>query len=278
MLFLVYFVYWLSRMARGCCSSAFLMPLQTRTFQRMRARWKMFSTERPIPEFHTKVSRPITLILVPHAPRLQFHSSRLKKREVAEQFKKRVEALSQEKKTDMDLLLSKLNDKSLPVVEFADAANHITVTILHHAGEEILSIASTETKHPRSTQAGHHSSTDPAEANCQRRIQALKDQLRQASAPTPQSTLDDIAAQLRRERQNLDELRMQKRNYKFLQATGAAQSQAQDPKTPNRSMWDYLKRYKNDHVQSSLPKEVNGNASRDPCIWKLGPLSLDPLT
>jgi hypothetical protein len=32
---------------------------------------------------------------------------------------------------------------------------------------------------------------------------------------------------------------------------------AQDPKTPKRSMWDYLKRYKNDHVQSSLPKEVN---------------------
>ena len=89
--------------------------------------------------------------------------------------------------------------------------------------------------------------------------------------------LDDIAAQLRRERQNLDGLRAKKRNHKFLQATGAAQSQAQDPKTPNRSMWDYLKRYKNDHVQSPLPKEVNENASRDPRIWKLGPLSLDPL-
>jgi hypothetical protein len=42
-------------------------------------------------------------------------------------------------------------------------------------------------------------------------------------------------------------------------------------------MWDYLKRYKNDNVQSSLPKEVNENASKDPCIWKLGPLSLNPL-
>ena len=55
--------------------------------------------------------------------------------------------------------------------------------------------------------------------------------------------------------------------HKFLHATGAAQSQDQDPKTPNRSMWDYLKRYKNDHVQSSLPKEVNENASIDPHIW-----------
>jgi hypothetical protein len=42
-------------------------------------------------------------------------------------------------------------------------------------------------------------------------------------------------------------------------------------------MWDYLKRYKNGHVQSSLPKEVNENASSDPRIWKLGPLTLNPL-
>ena len=79
-----------------------------------------------------------------------------------------------------------------------------------------------------------------------------------------------MAAQLRRERQNLDVLRTQKRNHKFLHATGAAQPQAQDPKTPKRSIWDYLERYKNDHVQSSLPKEVNENASSDPRISKLG--------
>lgn len=47
--------------------------------------------------------------------------------------------------------------------------------------------------------------------------------------------------------------------------------------TPNRCMWDYLKRYKNDHAHSSLPKEVNENASSDSRIWKLGPLSLNPM-
>jgi len=114
------------------------------------------------------------------------------------------------------------------------------------------------------------------EANCQKRIQALKNQIKAAPKSTPQSSLDEMVAQLRLERQNLDGLRTQKRNHKFLHATGAAQSQDQDPKTPNRSMWDYLKRYKNDHVQSSLPKEVNENASSDR-IWKLGPLSLNPL-
>jgi hypothetical protein len=72
-------------------------------------------------------------------------------------------------------------------------------------------------------------------------------------------------------------MRTQRRNYDFLHDTGAAQPQAQDPKTLSRSMWDYLKRYKTDHVQSTLPKEANDNACTDPRIWKLGPLSLDPL-
>jgi hypothetical protein len=118
-----------------------------------------------------------------------------------------VEALSQQKKSDMDLLLSKLNGKSLSITEFADAANHIIVAILHKAGEEILSITSSETSRPRSAHASHHSSSDPAEANCQKMIQAFRDQLNQATALTPQSTLDNIADQLKREKQNLDRLR-----------------------------------------------------------------------
>ena len=32
---MTYWVYWLSRMGRGCCFSALLIPLKTRTFQRM---------------------------------------------------------------------------------------------------------------------------------------------------------------------------------------------------------------------------------------------------
>ena len=85
---------------------------------------------------------------------------------------------TQTHKPDMDLLrvLSKLNDKSLSIVKFADAANHIIVTISHKAAEEILSIASSENNHPLSAQwhAGYHSSPDPAEANCQKRIQVLR--------------------------------------------------------------------------------------------------------
>ena len=79
--------------------------------------------------------------------------------------------------------------------------------------------------------------------------------MRNAPKSTPQTSLDEVAAQLRLEQHKLDGLRAQNRNHKFLHATGAAQSQDQDLKTPNRSMWDYLKRYKNDHVQSLSEKD-----------------------
>ena len=43
-------------------------------------------------------------------------------------------------------------------------------------------------------------------------------------------------------------------------------------------MWDLLRRYKTDHVQSNLPAQTRDNASLDPRIWKLGPLTFDPQT
>jgi len=42
-------------------------------------------------------------------------------------------------------------------------------------------------------------------------------------------------------------------------------------------MWDLLRRYKTDHVRSTLPAHTHDNASPDPKIWKLGPLTPDPL-
>jgi len=49
-------------------------------------------------------------------------------------------------------------------------------------------------------------------------------------------------------------------------------------RTSSHSMWDLLRRYKTDHVQSNLLAHTHAsdNASPDPRIWKLGPLTLDP--
>ena len=41
-------------------------------------------------------------------------------------------------------------------------------------------------------------------------------------------------------------------------------------------MWDLLRLYKTDHVQSNLPARTHDNASPDSRIWKLGPLTLVP--
>jgi len=48
------------------------------------------------------------------------------------------------------------------------------------------------------------------------------------------------------------------------------------PTTSPHSLWDLLRRYKTDHVQSNLPTQTHDNASHDPRIWKLGPLTFDP--
>jgi hypothetical protein len=42
-------------------------------------------------------------------------------------------------------------------------------------------------------------------------------------------------------------------------------------------MWDYLKKYKNNHTTSSLPQTTRSNASPDKRIWMTGPPTLNPL-
>jgi len=42
-------------------------------------------------------------------------------------------------------------------------------------------------------------------------------------------------------------------------------------------MWDYLKKYKNNHTTSSLSQTTRSNASLDKRIWIAGPPTLNPL-
>ena len=43
------------------------------------------------------------------------------------------------------------------------------------------------------------------------------------------------------------------------------------------SMWNYLRKYKNNHAKNSLPPETRSDASTDARIWESGPLTLNPL-
>jgi len=42
------------------------------------------------------------------------------------------------------------------------------------------------------------------------------------------------------------------------------------------SMWNYLRKYKNNHAKNSLPPETRSNASTDDRIWESGPATLNP--
>jgi len=42
-------------------------------------------------------------------------------------------------------------------------------------------------------------------------------------------------------------------------------------------MWNYLRKYKNNHAKNSLPPETRSNASTDARIWESGPAALNPL-
>ena len=43
------------------------------------------------------------------------------------------------------------------------------------------------------------------------------------------------------------------------------------------SMWNYLRKYKNNHAKNSLPTETRSNASTDARIWESGLATLNPL-
>jgi len=43
------------------------------------------------------------------------------------------------------------------------------------------------------------------------------------------------------------------------------------------SMWNYLRKYKNNHAKNSLPPAIRSNASTDARIWESGPATLNPL-
>ena len=44
----------------------------------------------------------------------------------------------------------------------------------------------------------------------------------------------------------------------------------------HNSMWDYLKKYNNNHTTCSLPQKTRFNASLDKRIWKQGPAIFNP--
>ena len=79
----------------------------------------------------------------------------------------------------------------------------------------------------------------------------------------------------------LDKLRKTKKQDKLLAiVTQNAAHDVGHADHQHNSMWDYLKKYKYNHITSSMPKKTPSNAFPDKLIWMKGPLgpTLNPLT
>jgi hypothetical protein len=124
---------------------------------------------------------------------------------------------------------------------------------------------------------GHYSSNDTHIAAKQTSTQTLKDKLRQArEEDAPPNVIADLGKSHTKEKHELQKLQHQARQNTVTDAIVSSAPNQNQHRTSPHSMWDLLRRYKTDHVQSNLPAQTHDNLSPDARIWKLGPLTLDP--
>ena len=106
--------------------------------------------------------------------------------------------------------------------------------------------------------ANHHSSQTPQEAHLQSTIQHHRNAIRTLQKDLPLDDLDTLTFhrdKLKQAHDALDKLRKTKKQDKLLSTV--TQDVAHDVGPADHlhnSMWDYLKKYKNNHTTSSLPR------------------------
>jgi len=184
-------------------------------------------------------------------------------------------------------LKTSLEQGHIDATQYAAHANTIIVSALQVTAERIL--GKTEFRGKRAQQehmiqrgqqgSGHYSSHEKRIAEKQTSTQTLKDKLRQArEEDAPPHIITDLGKSHAKEKHELRKLQHQLRQKTVIDVLKSPALSPSHPATPPHSTWDLLRRYKTDHVQSNLPAQTRDNASLDPRIWKLGPLTFDPPT
>ena len=127
----------------------------------------------------------------------------------------------------------------------------------------------------------HHTSQNPHETYLQSTIQHHRDAIhilkKDLSLDDP-NTLTFHRDKLKEAQDTLDKVRKTKKQDKLLFTI--TQDVAHDVGFADhlhKSMWDYLKKYKNNHTTSSLPLTTRSNDSPDKGIWITGTPTLNPL-
>jgi len=184
-------------------------------------------------------------------------------------------------------LTSQLLNSQMTPQSFADTANTALSEILQHTAHVVLGKKDPHTpKHEpnKSTAhhtAHHHSSQNPQEAYLQSTIQHHQDAIhilkKDLSLDDP-NTLTFHRDKLKEAQDALDKVRKIKKQDKLLfTVTHDVSHDVRRADHLHKSMWDYLKKYKNNHTTSSLPLTTSSNVSPDKRIWITGPPTLNPL-
>jgi len=161
-------------------------------------------------------------------------------------------------------LTTQLRSSNTTPQSFADTTNAALSDILQHAAHVVLGKVDPHTsnnvpeKFTAHHTANHHSSQNPQEAYLQSTIQhhwnAIHTLEKDLSLDDP-DTLTFHRDKLKEAQDALDKLRKTKKQDKLL--CTVTQDVAHDVGPADHlhnSMWDYLKKYKNDHTTPSLPQ------------------------
>jgi len=172
-----------------------------------------------------------------------------------------------------------LQQGSINATQYAEKANAIIVSALQVTAKKIIGTTEFQGKNARKehlTQRrqqdnGHRgfSSDDKRIVAKQTLTQTLKNKLSQAREEgVPAHVIAGLGKSHAKKKHELLKLQHQIRQKIVTGAVASSASVPTHQRTSFHSMWDLLRRYKTDHVQSNLPAHTHDNASPDPRIWK----------
>ena len=216
------------------------------------------------------------------APRTLYHSHRLKDPATKKIFTESLAKKVARSTPTIINLQAQLNSKEITPQAFADTAHAELTSILQRTAKTVLTIITPPSDKAPCPRHGDHSSTDPYEAQLQRTMQHHKNAHRDIQKNRADDEDEDIIkyhqSKFKLAQDELDTLKITKKQNKVLDSmTNDTAQDSQSSGKQQHTMWEYLRKYKNNHATSTLPPKTCSNDSPDNRIWRKGLATLNPL-
>jgi len=193
-------------------------------------------------------------------PRTQFHSSKLKDPAVRTLFSDALEDQAAKSESVIKALRISLEQGNISPNQYADKVNTIIVSALQVTADRVL--GKTEFRSQRAQKEhmtqksqqenGNYSSNHKRIAAKQTSTQTLRNKLRQArEEAAPPHIIADLGKSLAKKKHELLKVQHQVRQKSVTDALHSSVLNHSPPTTSPHSLWDLLRYYKTDHVQSN---------------------------